>query len=46
MQLFFASFFTLAPDYRRLARKNRNEKIAPKPPIVEAFLFFTLRHRW
>ncbi|AYW85555.1 pheST operon leader peptide PheM [Yersinia pestis] len=26
MQLFFASFFTLAPDYRRLARKNRNEK--------------------
>ncbi|CAM4343981.1 pheST operon leader peptide PheM [Yersinia enterocolitica] len=26
MQLLFASFFTLAPDFRRLARKNRNEK--------------------
>ncbi|EKN5046792.1 pheST operon leader peptide PheM [Yersinia enterocolitica] len=26
MQLLFASFFTLAPDFRRLARKNRSEK--------------------
>ncbi|QHB34710.1 pheST operon leader peptide PheM [Yersinia canariae] len=26
MQLLFASFFTLAPDSKRLARKNRNEK--------------------
>ncbi|AYZ34002.1 pheST operon leader peptide PheM [Serratia sp. FDAARGOS_506] len=25
-QLFFVSFFTLAPDFRRLARKKRNEK--------------------
>ncbi|KAA1050097.1 pheST operon leader peptide PheM [Pseudocitrobacter sp. 73] len=37
MLLFSASFFTLAPETRRLARERRNEKQRLKASPVEAF---------
>ncbi|EAM5219518.1 pheST operon leader peptide PheM [Salmonella enterica] len=37
MLLFSVSFFTLAPDLRRLAREKRNEKQRKKSLLMEAF---------
>ncbi|HAZ53823.1 MAG TPA: phenylalanyl-tRNA synthetase (pheST) operon leader peptide [Franconibacter helveticus] len=37
MLLFSASFFTLAPDVRRLARERRNGKQRQKPPSWRLF---------
>jgi hypothetical protein len=44
--LFSVSFFTLAPDYRGLLRKEKKRKIALKASLVEAFFVLALEtHR-
>ncbi|AYN07484.1 pheST operon leader peptide PheM [Klebsiella aerogenes] len=40
MLLFSASFFTLAPELRRLARERRNGKQRQKASPVEAFFVY------
>ncbi|THE35389.1 hypothetical protein DJ535_19150 [Citrobacter murliniae] len=44
MLLFSASFFTLAPDSRRLARERRNGKQRLKASLVEAFFIHVILH--
>ncbi|QBG07839.1 pheST operon leader peptide PheM [Klebsiella huaxiensis] len=44
MLLFSASFFTLAPELRRLARERRNGKQRLKASLVEAFFVYELAH--
>ncbi|TLV20669.1 pheST operon leader peptide PheM [Klebsiella indica] len=39
MLLFSVSFFTLAPERRRLARERRNGKQRPEASQVEAFFY-------
>ncbi|QBR51503.1 pheST operon leader peptide PheM [Erwinia sp. QL-Z3] len=40
MLLFSVSFFTLAPEYRGLCAKKRNEKSRLKPPPWRLFCFW------